>query len=78
METLYTMTPYEAQIVDQERIDMQDAIAQERRIEGMTDAAFAYLPRYADDDYLGGYIEGIKQHRRDSSDKILYACPKKF
>lgn len=74
METLYLMTPYEAQIVDQERIEMQDAIAQERQIEGMTDAAFAYLPRYADDEYLNGYVQGIKSMRRDSSDKIIYYC----
>lgn len=44
----------------------------ERRIEGETDGAFGYRPRYADEDYLLGYCDGIKQLKTDTNSKILY------
>lgn len=66
------MTPYEAYQIDQERIDQQEEIAFERRIEGNTDAAFGYLPKYADEAYLLGYCEGVKELKTDSDGKILY------
>ncbi len=72
------MTPYEAYQIDQERCDSQEAIAVERRIEGNTDAAFGYLPKYADEDYLLGYCEGIKQLDTDCNGKIIYYTKQEF
>lgn len=68
------MTPYEAYQIDQEQREQQSAIASERRMDGNTDAAFAYLPKYADEDYLLGYCEGIRQLKRDPNGKIIYYC----
>ncbi len=66
------MTPYEAYQLDQERIDQQEEINFERRIDGNTDAAFGYLPKYNDEAYLLGYCEGAKELKTDSDGKILY------
>jgi hypothetical protein len=66
------MTPYEIYAADQARFDQQEAIAFDRRIEGTTDAAFGYLPKYSDEDYLLGYCEGVKELKTDSDGKILY------
>lgn len=66
------MTPYEAYQIDQERIDQQEEINFERRIDGNTDAAFGYLPKYTDEAYLLGYCEGVKELKTDSDGKILY------
>lgn len=61
--------------VDQQRIDTEDKISGELFITGCTDAAFGYRPQYADEDYLLGYLEGIKQLPCDGSKKILYHAP---
>lgn len=72
------MTPYEAYQIEQERTEQQDAAREERRIEGITDGAFGYLPSFADEDYLSGYVEGIRQLPRDRSGKILYGNPRRI
>lgn len=60
--------------IDQQELHFatQEECARERRIEGETDGAFGYKPRYADEDYLLGYCYGIKFLKTDSTGKILY------
>lgn len=69
------MTPEIAYQIDQERIDAEDAIAEELKLNGITDGAFGYLPQYTDNAYLAGYIQGIKQLPRDTSGRILHSIP---
>ncbi|KJH70246.1 hypothetical protein [Aliterella atlantica] len=67
------MTPEIACHVDQEHKEQQDAIAEEWRLEGKTDAAFGYLPKLKNEAYLAGYLEGVRSLPCDSSGEILYA-----
>jgi len=66
------MTPEITYHVDQEQKEQQDAIAEEWRLEGKTDAAFGYLPKFKNEAYLAGYLEGVRTLPCDSSGEILY------
>jgi hypothetical protein len=67
--------PYEIALqLEQERIEQQDDIAGELYLEGMTDGAFGYPPRYAVDAYLSGYCQGIKQMPQDSEGRVIYCA----
>lgn len=68
----FNMTPYEAYRIEQERVEQQDAIANQLYLDGITDGAFGYKAQCVDNAYLTGYLEGIKQLPRDNSGKILY------
>ena len=54
------MTPFEAAIEDQERIERNEESYIEWNSLGATDAAFGELPMYANDAYLAGYVRVIK------------------
>lgn len=66
------MTPYEIDQLHQERSEQQSTIANERYLDGSTDAGFGQLPQWADEDYLAGYIATVKRLPRDADGKILY------
>ncbi|HEY9663175.1 MAG TPA: hypothetical protein V6C65_32420 [Allocoleopsis sp.] len=69
------MTPYEIEQRQQEQWQQQEAIANERYCDGAADADQAQLPRYADADYLAGYIAAIKHRPRNSDGTISYPAP---
>lgn len=54
------MTPFEAEIEDQERIERNEDAYIEWASLGVTDAAFGELPMYTNDAYLAGYVRGTK------------------
>lgn len=66
------MTLQQAYELEQEQRQQQDAIAEQLRLDGLTDGAFGNLPQYTEESYLLGYIEGIKRLKCDRSGKILY------
>lgn len=66
------MTLQQAYELDQEQRQQQDVIAEELRLEGLTDGAFGNLPQYSEEAYLLGYIEGIKRLKCDRSGRILH------
>lgn len=66
------MTPEIAYQVDQEQREQQSAIAEEWRLDGMTDAAFGYLPKFNNEAYLIGYLEGVRSLPCSNSGEILY------
>lgn len=55
------MTLQQAYELEQEQRLWQDAIAEQLRLDGLTDGAFGNLPQYTEEAYLLGYIEGIKR-----------------
>jgi hypothetical protein len=69
------MTPFEIAQVDQERIEQQDQIAQQRRLDGAADAAFGRLPEWSDDDYLAGYVAKLKELPRNADGTIQHHSP---
>ncbi|MBW4491437.1 MAG: hypothetical protein KME12_27135 [Trichocoleus desertorum ATA4-8-CV12] len=52
----------------------------ERFLEGKTDAAFGRMPEYNDEDYLKGYIAGVKELPTDPETKKIqhYSLYKQF
>lgn len=55
------MTPFDAQQLDQERIEQQQTIAQELYVEGATDAAMGESPQSKDPAYLDGYLARLRE-----------------
>jgi hypothetical protein len=55
------MTPFEADFVDQKRIEQTEAARCEWETLGATDAAFGELPQYPNDAYLVGYVRATQE-----------------
>jgi hypothetical protein len=59
-------------------LDLQlERSAQAMRLEGMTDAAFGRLPRFAHDAYLEGYCQKLKQLPQNIDGEIQHPSPHK-
>jgi hypothetical protein len=55
------MTSFEADQINQEQFEQREAAQAEWEVEGATDAAFGFLPRYTDEAYLAGYVRATKE-----------------
>lgn len=73
------MTPFEAFENDQQRIEKQEAAANDRYFDGATDAGLGDPPQYTDARYLAGYIATVQQLPTDADGKVIHSSPhKKF
>lgn len=70
------MTPsFTVDSIEFDRDRQADNIRAERHFAGATDAALGRLPEYADDDYLTGYVNKLKELPINDRGRIVHHSP---